>query len=204
MGLYARHIFPRLCDWSMRNPRIDRLRRETLTRVDGEILEIGFGTGLNLEHYPEHVRHLTAIDPGEGMARIARRRIERSQIDVDLQVQTAEELPFEDSSFDCVVSTWTLCSIPDVQQAMREVHRVLKPGGRFMFLEHGLSDEPKIQRWQWRLNWIQKQVGDGCRLDLDVKAVVGEQPFREVSLDQFLLEKTPRTHGTMYRGVAVK
>ena len=106
--------------------------------------------------------------------------------------------------FDCVVSTWTLCSIPDVQQAMKEVHRVLKPGGRFVFLEHGLSGEPKIQRWQRRLNWIQKRVGDGCRLDLDVKAVVREQPFREVILNQFLLEKTPRTHGTMYRGMALK
>jgi ubiquinone/menaquinone biosynthesis C-methylase UbiE len=175
-----------------------------LCEVDGEILEIGFGTGLNLEHYPEHVCHLTAVDPGVGMSRIGLRRIERSRMKVDLQVQTAEELPFEVGRFDCVVSTWTLCSIPDARQAMREVHRVLKPGGRFMFLEHGLSDEPKIRGWQQRLNWIQKRLGDGCRLDLDVKAVVGEQPFREVNLDRFLLEKTPRTHGTMYRGMAVK
>ena len=107
MGLYARHIFPRLCDWSMRNPRIEKLRKETLSGVSGEILEIGFGTVLNLEHYPEHVRHLTAIEPGEGIARFARRRIERSDIDVDLRVQTVEELPFEDGRFDCVVSTWT-------------------------------------------------------------------------------------------------
>jgi hypothetical protein len=87
---------------------------------------------------------------------------------------------------------------------MKEVRRVLKPGGWFVFLEHGLSDEAKIQRWQQRLNWTQKRVGDGCRLDLDVKAVDGEQPFREVNLDRFRLEKTPRTHGTMYRGMAVK
>ena len=85
MGLYSRYIFPRLCDWSMQNPQIARLRSEVLAQVEGEILEIGFGTGLNLEHYPEHVRHITAVDPGEGMARIARRRIERSDIDVDLQ-----------------------------------------------------------------------------------------------------------------------
>jgi ubiquinone/menaquinone biosynthesis C-methylase UbiE len=139
MGLYARHIFPLLCDWSMRNPRIERLRNETLTQVDGEILEIGFGTGLNLEHYPEHVRHLTAIDPGEGMARIARRRIEPSDIDVDLRVQTAEELPFEEGQFDCVVSTWTLCSVRDARRAVAEISRVLKPGGRFLYLEHGLG-----------------------------------------------------------------
>ena len=158
MGLYSRHIFPRLCDWSMRNPRMDRLRRETLAEVEGEILEIGFGTGLNLEHYPEHVRHLTAIDPGEGMARIARRRIERSHIDVDLRVQTAEELPFEDGRFDCVVSTWTLCSIQDARRAVTEISRVLKPGGRFLFLEHGLSEEPGVQRWQRRLTPLQKRI----------------------------------------------
>src|SRR5271157_828196 len=127
MGLYSRLIFPRLCDWSMRNPRMARYRREVLSGADGEILEIGFGTGLNLEHYPEHVRRLTAIDPGVGMARIARRRIERSHIDVDLCVQTAEELPFEDGCFDCVVSTWTLCSIREAQRAIREISRVLKP-----------------------------------------------------------------------------
>ena len=204
MGLYSRLIFPRLCDWAMRNPRMADLRREALSEVDGEILEIGFGTGLNLEHYPEHVHRLTAVDPGVGMSRLARNRIGQSPIDVDLRVQTAEELPFKDGQFDCVVSTWTLCSIPDVQRALKEVFNVLKPGGRFVFLEHGSSDEPKIQRWQRRLNWIQKRVGDGCRLDLDVEAVIKAQAFREVNLNRFLLERTPRTHGTMYRGVATK
>ena len=151
MGLYSRHVFPRLCDWTMRNPRMARLRREALSEVDGEILEIGFGTGLNLEHYKEHVRHLTAVDPGEGMARIARRRIEQSRVDVDLRVQTAEELRFDDEQFDCVVSTWTLCSILDARRAVTEIGRVLKPGGRYMFLEHGLGVEPGVQRWQRRL-----------------------------------------------------
>ena len=102
-------------------PGSPQLRNEVLAHVDGEILEIGFGTGLNLEHYPEHVRHLTAVDPGAGMACIARRRIERSHIDVDLRVQTAEELPFEDGCFDCVVSTWTLCSIRDGRRAIAEI-----------------------------------------------------------------------------------
>jgi ubiquinone/menaquinone biosynthesis C-methylase UbiE len=204
MGIYSRHIFPRLCDWTMNDPKIARHRKEILTNVGGEILEIGFGTGPNLEYYPEHVRRITAADPGQGMNLLARRRIEASRIEVDLSCLSAEELQDPDEVFDCVVSTWTLCSIPEVSRAMREVYRVLKPGGRFVFLEHGLSDEPKIQRWQRRLNWIQKRVGDGCRLDLDVEAVVGGQPFRELKLDRFLLERTPRTHGTMYRGVATK
>ena len=165
MGIYSRLIFPRFCDWAMRNPRMARLRREVLSEVDGEILEIGFGTGLNLEHYPEHVRHLTAVDPGVGMARIARRRIEQSRVDVDLHVQTAEELPFEDERFDCVVSTWTLCSIQEAQRAVSEIGRVLKPGGRYIFLEHGLGDDPGVQRWQRRLTPLQRRVAGGCRLD---------------------------------------
>jgi SAM-dependent methyltransferase len=204
MGLYARHIFPRLCDWSMRNPRIERLRKETLSEASGEILEIGFGTGLNLEHYPEHVRHLTAIDPGEGMARIARRRMERSDIDVDLRVQTAEELPFEDGQFDCVVSTWTLCSIRDASRAIAEISRVLKPGGRFLYVEHGLSEEPRVQRWQCRLTPLQKRIAGGCRLDVEIGALVRSGAFLDVRVERFLLERTPRIMGSMYRGVAVR
>jgi ubiquinone/menaquinone biosynthesis C-methylase UbiE len=123
MGLYSRHIFPSLCDWSMRNPRMERLRRAVPSGVNGEILEVGFGTGLNLKHYPAHVRHLSAVDPGVGMARIARRRIEGSHIDVDLRVQTAEGLRFADESLDCVVSTWTLCSIRDAWGVVADISR---------------------------------------------------------------------------------
>ncbi|MGZ3335899.1 MAG: class I SAM-dependent methyltransferase, partial [Isosphaeraceae bacterium] len=161
-------------------------------------------TGLNLEHYPVHVRHLTAVDPGVCMTQIARRRIERSHIDVDLQVQTAEELPFQDGRFDCVVSTWTLCSIRDAKRAIGEIGRVLKPGGQFLFLEHGLSEEPSVQRWQRRLSPLQRRLADGCRLDVDIEALIRKGPFREVQVERFLLESTPRIVGSMYRGVAVK
>jgi len=181
-----------------------RLRSEALSEASGDILEIGFGTGLNLEHYPEHVRHLTAVDPGEGMARIARRRIERSRIDVDLLVQTAEELPFEDGSFDGVVSTWTLCSIRDARRAVIEICRVLKPGGRFLFMEHGLSEEPGVQRWQSRLTPLQKRLAGGCRLDVDIEALVKSGAFRDVQVERFLLDRTPSIVGSMYRGVAVR
>jgi ubiquinone/menaquinone biosynthesis C-methylase UbiE len=204
MGFYSRLIFPRLCDWAMSTPEFAQLRKNVLAEAKGEILEIGFGTGLNLGHYPEQVRALAAVDPGAAMTRIARARIERSRIDVDLRIQSAESLPFDAARFDCVVCTWTLCSIPDAQAAVGEVRRVLKPGGRFVFVEHGLSDEPSIQRWQRRLNPIQRRIGAGCRLDLDVEAAVRSQPFREVIVDRFLMQKAPRTHGTMYKGMAVK
>jgi SAM-dependent methyltransferase len=204
MGIYARFIFPRLCDWAMRNPRMADLRRAALSEVDGDILEIGFGTGLNLEHYPEHVRRLTAVDPGVGMSRLALQRIKQSPIDVYLRVLTAEELPFEDERFDCVVSTWTLCSVPDAQRAVSEIGRVLRQGGRYIFLEHGLGDDLGVQRWQHRLTPLQRRVGDGCRLDVDIEALVRTGPFSEIRVERFLLEGTPRVVGSMYRGVAMK
>jgi ubiquinone/menaquinone biosynthesis C-methylase UbiE len=188
----------------MNDPKFARLRKEVLADVGGEILEIGFGTGLNLEHYPEHVRHITAIDPGQGMARIARRRIERSDISVDLRVQTAEELPFENGHFDCVVSTWTLCSIQDARRAIAEISRVLKPGGRFLYLEHGLSDDAGVQRWQRRLTPLQKRIAGGCRLDVDIEALVRSGAFRDLQVERFLLERTPRIVGSMYRGIAIR
>jgi SAM-dependent methyltransferase len=204
MGLYSRVIFPRICDYLMSNPVMERYRKDLLACVGGELLEIGFGTGLNLPHYPEHIRRVTTVEPSAGMNRLAPRRIARSGISVVQRVLGGEELPFGDETFDWVVSTWTLCSIPEVGRAMGEVYRVLKPGGRLVFLEHGLSDNPGVQRWQGRLNWLQKHLAEGCRLDLDVEGVVKSQPFRDVDLARFVMERTPRTHGTMYRGMATK
>jgi SAM-dependent methyltransferase len=204
MGFYSRVIFPRLCDWMMADPRMSKLRTELLVDAGGEILEIGFGTGLNLAHYPATVRRIAAVDPNPGMGQLARPRIAGSGIAVDQCPRRGEELPFADATFDCVVSTWTLCSIPGVDRALGEVYRVLKPGGRFLFLEHGLSDRPEVQRWQRRLNPLQRIVGGGCRLDLDVESVVRSQPFQGVAVGRFEMERMPRTHGSMYRGMATK
>ena len=179
MGFYSRQIFPRLCDWVMSDPRMAALRKETLAEVGGEVLEVGFGTGLNLPHYPSGVRRITTVDPNTGMGKLARRRITESGIVVDQRVLGGEQLPFGDGLFDCVVSTWTLCSIPEIERALAEVYRVLRPGGRFVFLEHGLSDDPTVRRWQRRLNPLQRLVGEGCRLDLDVPALVRSQPFAD-------------------------
>jgi ubiquinone/menaquinone biosynthesis C-methylase UbiE len=204
VGFYAEVIFPRICDCIMNNANMAKHRKDLLAKVSGEILEIGFGTGLNLPNYPDHVRKITAIDPSSGMNRIARKRIAQSPINVDVRMLSGEELPLGDLTFDCVVSTWTLCSIPGVERALGEVYRVLKPGGRFIYLEHGQSDDPKVQRWQRRLNPIQRRFAVGCRLDLDVVGVIKEQPFQHVEWERFLMEQTPRIVGTMYRGVATK
>jgi SAM-dependent methyltransferase len=187
----------------MDQPHLAKHRKELLTHATGEILEIGVGTGLNLPHYPKHVRKITSVDPHPGMNRFLRKRIKETGITVDHRTLGSEELPFDDASFDCVVSTWTLCSIRDVERSVRELYRVLRPGGRFLCLEHGLSDIPKIQTWQRRLNWLQLFIA-GCRLDLDVRDLVNHQPFDTVEITNFYLEKTPKTHGYMYRGMARK
>ena len=204
MGLYSRHVLPRLCDWVLNDSRMTNLRSEVLAEVAGGILEIGFGTGLNLPHYPEHIRRITTVDPNPGMNERACRRIERCRIAVDRRTMGGEELPFGDEIFDCAVSTWTLCSIPEVGRALGEVYRVLRPVGRFVFLEHGLSDDDRVRRWQRRLNPLQRVLGGGCRLDLDVPALVAGQPFADLRVERFEMERVPRTHGTMYRGVATK
>lgn len=204
MGFYSRVIFPRFYDCVADKPHWAKHRKQQLASAEGEIIEIGVGTGLNLPHYPKHVRKITTADPNPGMNKRLQRRIEETGIEVDKQIISSESLPFDDDSFDCVVSTITLCSIPDVQRAMSELHRVLRSGGRLLFLEHGLSPDEKVGKWQHRLNWFQGKFADGCRLDLDVRGLVASQPFASVEMDNFYMEKTPRTHGYMYRGVAVK
>jgi acyl-CoA hydrolase len=125
-------------------------------------------------------------------------------VEVDQRLLGGERLPFEDGTFAYLVSTFTLCSIEGVAQAVREVYRVLRPGGKFLFLEHGLSPEPGVRKWQRRLNWLQMRLAGGCHLDRDMRALVSAQPFASVQVDEFYMERTPRTHGSMYRGVATK
>src|SRR5262249_25391032 len=132
------------------------------------------------------------------------RRIQQAGIEVEQRVLGGERLPFEGGTFDCVVSTFTLCSIEEVAQAVREVYRVLRAGGRFLILEHGLSPEPKVQKWQRRLNWLQMRPAGGCHLDRDMRMCVKAQRFASVHMDEFYIERTPKTHGYMYRGVATK
>lgn len=202
MGFYSRAVFPWLCELSLSGPFVAEQRQKLLAGAQGNVLEIGFGTGLNLPYYPDRVREISAVDPNPGMRRLAHKRIERTSISVHYHLSSGERLPFGDRTFDCVVSTFTLCSIDAVEQSVSEIFRVLKPGGQFLFLEHGLSREPAVQKWQRRLNWLQMRLANGCRLDRDVRQLVAAQPFSSISIDEFYLERSPKTHGYLYRGVA--
>lgn len=203
MGFYSRTIFPRICEFVLNTPFIANLRHELLGSVHGDVLEIGFGTGLNLPHYPTDIRRLTTVDPNPGMHRLAQKRIKETGIEVDQRLLGGEQLPFEDNAFDCVVSTFTLCSIDQVDRTMSEVFRVLKSGGRFLFLEHGLSPEPSVQKWQHRLNWLEMRLADGCHLDRNIKEIVNSQ-FSNTQIEESYLEKTPKILGYSYRGRAMK
>lgn len=204
MGFYSRIIFPHLCDLTLNRPLIGKLRRELLAYAHGDVLEIGFGTGLNLPHYPEQVRRITTVDPNRAMHRLAQQRIRQTAIQVDQRVLSGEHLPFDDRSFDCVVSTFTLCSIDDVSQALGEAYRVLRPGGRFLFLEHGLSPDSGVGKWQRRLNWLEMRLAEGCRLDRNIPGLVAALPFSSIEIDEFYLDGVPRTHGYIYLGVATR
>jgi len=203
MGFYSNFIIPYCINLSMSGSTLTTYRQRLLKNVSGEILEIGFGTGLNLPHYSESVTNITTIDPNPGMQRLAREQISLSDIDVDFQVLNGESIPMADASFDSIVCTWTLCSIPRAETAISEVYRLLKTNGKFFFIEHGLSQDQKIQTWQNRLTPIQKVIADGCHLNRNIKQIVAAK-FKNVSIEQFYAPNLPKVIGYMYQGVATK
>ncbi len=197
MGFYAENIAPRIMDWGLSSPSLAKYRQEVLSHVQGEVLEIGFGTGINLSYYPKHLQKLMTVDANPGMNALAQKRLEASTITVDNRVLNGENLPMADYSFDCVVSTWTLCSIKNVEQAIAEIHRVLKPGGKFYFIEHGLSNEPNVQIWQNRLNFINKALFVGCHINRNIKQLIAT-PFNDLTIAEFYDPNTPKIDGYMY------
>ena len=203
MGWYGRWVFPRLLDWTMAGEPFSTYRKQVLSAVTGDVLEIGFGTGLNLAYYPETVSSLTVIDPNPGMAVIAAPRLAKTSLSVVSKSLHGESLTMADNTFDWVVSTWTLCSITNIDQALAEICRVLKPGSKFAFIEHGLSPESTLQTWQHRLTPLQKRIADGCHLDRAISDLIQQHLYLE-SLETFYAEDLPKIGGYFYRGIAVK
>jgi SAM-dependent methyltransferase len=178
MGLYSERIFPWLLDKTLGHPRIEARRAALVSQARGKVLEIGFGSGATLPFYdPAKVSNLTVVEPSEGMNRRAAGRLAASPVPVTSVPGAGEKLPFDDASFDTVVTCLTLCSVSDVPKVLAEIRRVLKPGGQFLFLEHVLSEDEKRRRWQVRLTPLQKVVGVGCHLDRDSAAMVRAAGF---------------------------
>lgn len=203
MGLYSKFIFPRMLDWSLGAAMIGAQRRETLTSLRGHVLEIGFGTGLNLAFFPPQVTTVTAVDSERMLPKRVTRRIAEAPMPVErLQLDAGVRLPFENDTFDGVVSTFTLCSIADVASALAEVRRVLKRDGEFVFLEHGRSDDPRTSKRQDLFNPFQKLIGRGCNMNRPIDQLVEAAGLEIVKLERFVMPDTPRMLGEMYRGTA--
>jgi ubiquinone/menaquinone biosynthesis C-methylase UbiE len=204
MGLYASQIFPRLMDWAMSGDEFQQLRRLLLQSVGGEVLEIGLGTGLNLPHYPGAVSCLHAVDPVQLLPDRVTQRSQSVAFPIRLKWMSAETLPFDDRTFDSVISTWTLCTISDPVKAVREIRRVLKPDGTFLFLEHGRSEDARTAAWQDRLNSLQQIIGCGCNLNRKIDQIIAQAGLKVMTLDRFQLQSVPRLGGEMYRGTATR
>lgn len=204
MGIYSRLVLPRLLDMAMSVPELGSHRRQLLASVTGEVLEIGFGTGANLPYYPKHIKKLTAVDSNAAMRPLALKREAAFGIQVEHYLADAAHLPFASQTFDSVVSSWTLCSVEAVEVALSEIHRVLKPQGKFFFLEHGLCPQPKIQKVQRLINPINRMVAGGCQLTREIGLLVRNAGFQEEHLISFFIEQVPKTHGYMYQGLARK
>jgi ubiquinone/menaquinone biosynthesis C-methylase UbiE len=204
MKLLSEVIVPRLNDQAMSKPVFSQYRKELLGQASQTVLEIGFGSGLNLAHYPaDKVTKIVTIDPSPGRNKLAQKWVKASAIPVEQHFGSAEQLPFGDNQFDTIVSTWTLCSIPNLEQALAEIKRVLKPGGSFLFLEHGLNPDPHVQKWQGWLDNLHYHLPGGCHLNRDITTYI-KSYLQIIALKQFAEPALGKLTGYLYFGKATK
>ncbi len=205
MGFYDRHVVPRLIDRACAVKPVLEQRRKLVPQAGGRVLEIGIGSGLNLDHYDRgSVVTLFGLEPSPELMRMATRRAERLGMTFEALRGGAEEIPLEDGEVDTVVVTYTMCSIERLPEALAEMRRVLRPGGRLIFSEHGRAPDPGIARWQDRLTPLWRRIAGGCRLNRDVPALLRESGFELASLHQHYLPGTPKVVGFNSRGMALR
>ena len=201
MGFYQERIIPYLVQRSMRQETLVAYRERVVSGAVGRILEIGIGSGVNLRYYGNQAKHVIGLDPSAKLLAIAAEADKRTGLSVELVKGSAEVIPIEDKTMDTVLTTWTLCSISDVNRALSEMRRVLKPNGRLLFVEHGLSPDDKVRRWQNRLNPVWKRVAGGCNLNRAIAQLIEVAGFRLERIDTGYM-KGPRPMTFMYEGSA--
>jgi ubiquinone/menaquinone biosynthesis C-methylase UbiE len=184
VGFYRNYILPRLVDWTCSSSGLKPWRDRVCAGLTGSVLEIGFGSGTNIEHYPSSVRHLYAVEPAALSRRLARKRIEASSIPITHVGLDGQAIPLMNSSCDSALCTFTLCTIPDPVKALREVYRILKPGGQLHFLEHGIAPDASIAKWQRRLDGLERRLADGCHLTRGPLALVTAAGFEPLWNEQ--------------------
>jgi ubiquinone/menaquinone biosynthesis C-methylase UbiE len=203
MGFYGSQVVPRFTNVVMNRRELEPIRARVAASLDGDVLEIGFGSGLNVPHYPPGVTQVRAVDPATLGRKLAAKRVAASGVSVQYVDLDAQALSLASDSIDHVLTTWTLCSIPDVDRALGEIRRVLRPGGMFHFVEHGRSPNRKVADWQDRLTPIQRRLAGGCHLNRPIDRLVRNSGLDLVQLENYYA-KGPRAFAYMFEGMATK
>jgi ubiquinone/menaquinone biosynthesis C-methylase UbiE len=201
MSFYNDRILPHVINFAMRNRELGPYRERVLSQAQGRVLEIGIGSGLNLPLYGQRVNTILGLDPSARLIAMAQGPANRSKIPVTLIAGSAQAMPIDRGSIDTVVTTWTLCSIPDAGAALQEMRRVLKPSGQLLFVEHGSAPDENVRKWQNRLTPVWKRIGGGCHLNRPIRALIEDAGFRMIRLDTGYA-KGPRPMTFFYEGCA--
>ena len=202
MGIYDEQVLPRIINVACGLKPLRPHRQRVCAGLSGRVVEVGFGSGLNIPFYPEAVTGVAAVEPADTGWKLAGKRLAAAKIPVDRTGLDGQSLPLPDDSCDAALSTFTLCTIPDVAAALREIRRVLKPGGTFHFLEHGLAPDKSVRRWQHRLEPVQKRLFGGCHLTRPIADLVTNAGFTITDLDVFYEDGAPKPVGAATLGVA--
>lgn len=203
MGFYVDSVLPHVINVVMNTEQTREIRRRVCAGLAGEIVEIGFGTGHNLPFLPTAVTVVKAVEPSATGVKLARERINNSVARVDVVGLDGQHLPLPDTSVDAALCTWSLCTIPDPVGAIREIRRVLRPGGALHFAEHGLAPDARVRIWQNRINGIQRMIGGGCHLNRDITAIIESGGLTTHKLDRYYSKDEPKTYGATYEGIAI-
>jgi len=204
MGWYREQVVPRMANALLSTKTTGELRERVCADLSGTVVEIGFGSGLNTAYYPAAVAEVLAVEPADVAWRIAEPRVAQVTVPVKRVGLDGQALPLDDAVADTALSTWTLCTIPDVGKALQETLRVLKPGGTLHFVEHGRSESQSVQKWQYRLDPIQKRLAGGCHLSRPIDELVTSAGFEMVRLDAYQQPKEPKPFGWFFEGIARK
>ena len=202
MSFYGDHVLPHIINCVMNNKETRKTRTRVCGELEGEVLEIGFGTGHNLPFISGKVTRLLAVEPSNRSVELARARIAAAPFAVDVVGLDGQRIPVDDASVDAVLCTWSLCTIPDPVAAVSEARRVLRPGGRFHFVEHGLAPDEKVRHWQDRWNPVQQKIAGGCNVNRDICSIIEAGGLTISTLDNYYGKGEPKLLGSMYEGVA--